>query len=84
MTETTPDVSKKQAELQQNEENKQPLPSKITTDVEEKEHVMQKTDDEVMTETRHEEENQPLQSKVNTPVSNKPARKRITPMAIDP
>ncbi|KAG7539201.1 WD40 repeat [Arabidopsis suecica] len=84
MTEKTPDESKKLAELEQNEENKQPLPSKITTDGEEKEHVMQKTDDEVMTETRHEEENQPLQSKVNTPVSNKPARKRITPMAIDP
>ena len=84
MTETTPDESKKQAELEQNEESKQPLPSKITTDGKEKEHIMQKTDDEVMTETRHEEENQPLQSKVNTPVSNKPARKRITPMAIDP
>ncbi|XP_010462929.1 PREDICTED: chromatin assembly factor 1 subunit FAS2-like isoform X2 [Camelina sativa] len=84
MTETRPAESNKLAEAEQNEESKQPLPSLVTTDGKDKEHhVMQKTD-EVMTETRQEEEKQPMQSKVNTPVSNKPARKRITPMAIDP
>lgn len=44
---------------------------------------MHKTD-EVVTETRHEGNKQSLQSKVNTPASNKPERKRITLMAIDP
>ncbi|CAN8251623.1 unnamed protein product [Cochlearia groenlandica] len=70
MNETRPEESSKQAVSEQNEDK-------------EKEHMTQETD-EVMTETRPEEEKQPLQSKVNTPVSNKPARKRITPMAMDP
>lgn len=83
MTETRPDENNKQVESEQKEESKQPLPNKITADGEDKEPDMQKTD-EVMTERSQEEEKQPLQSKVNTPVSNKPARKRITPMAIDP
>uniref|UniRef100_A0A1J3DFA9 CAF-1 p60 homolog n=1 Tax=Noccaea caerulescens TaxID=107243 RepID=A0A1J3DFA9_NOCCA len=83
MTEAKPDESKIQAESKQNQERKQSLPRKITTDGEEKEQVMQKTD-EVMTETRPEDEKPPLPSKVNKPVSSKPARKRITPMSIDP
>lgn len=83
MTEAKPDESKIQAESKQNEERKQSLPSKITTDGEEKEQVVQKTD-EVMAETRPEDEKPPLPSKVNKPVSSKPARKRITPMSIDP
>ncbi|KAG2327073.1 hypothetical protein Bca52824_009801 [Brassica carinata] len=69
MTETIPDET--------NQEKEKPFP------IEETKQVMHKTD-EVVTETRPEGEKQPLQSKVNTPVSNKPVRKRITPMAIDP
>ncbi|CAH8391140.1 unnamed protein product [Eruca vesicaria subsp. sativa] len=72
MTETTPDKRSKH-----DEDKEKPMPSKVTSE------ERQKTD-EVMMETKPEEEKQPLQSKVNTPVSNKPARKRITPMAIDP
>ncbi|ESQ31417.1 hypothetical protein EUTSA_v10004101mg [Eutrema salsugineum] len=80
VTGTKPDERNKQGGSEQDEERKQPLPSKMITDDEEK----KQKPDEVMTETRGEEEKQPLQSTVNTPVSNKPARKRITPMAIDP
>ncbi|KAF2612400.1 hypothetical protein F2Q70_00010855 [Brassica cretica] len=81
MTETVPDERRKQAESNQDEEKQKPLPSKVTS--EEEKQVMQ-TSDEVMTETKPDGEKQPLQSKVNTPVSSKPARRRITPMAIDP
>lgn len=84
MTEAIPDETSKQAESEQDQEKRKPLPSKITMEEgEEKKQVMHRTD-EVMAETRSEGEKQPLQSKVNTPVSSKPARKRITPMAIDP
>ncbi|CAA7034794.1 unnamed protein product [Microthlaspi erraticum] len=83
MTEARPDESKIQAVSKQTEKRKKPLQRKITTYGEEKEQVMQKTD-AVMTETRREDEKQPLPSKVNKPLSKKPAKKRITPMAIDP
>lgn len=81
MTETVPDERSKQAEPNQDEEKQKPLQSKATG--EEKKQIMQ-TSDELMTETKPNGEKQPLQSKVNTPVSSKPARRRITPMAIDP
>ncbi|WZZ00699.1 hypothetical protein YC2023_073027 [Brassica napus] len=71
------DETSKQPESKQGEEKEKPLPS------EETKQVMHKTD-EVVTETRHEGKKQSLQSKVNTPASNKPERKRITLMAIDP
>ncbi|KAH0892469.1 hypothetical protein HID58_054898 [Brassica napus] len=56
---------------------------KKTFPSEETKQVMHKTD-EVVTETRPEGEKQSLKSTVNTPASNKPARKHITTMAIDP
>ena len=76
MTETILDETSKHAESKQGEEKK-------TFPSEETKQVMHKTN-EVVTETRPEGEKQSLQSTVNTPASDKPTRKHITPMAIDP
>ncbi|EOA13315.1 hypothetical protein CARUB_v10026349mg [Capsella rubella] len=81
------DSEEKQHDLEKTNElttETKPAESSILTESEHyEENIMQKPD-KVMTETKKEEEKEPLQSKVNTPVLNKPARKRITPMAVDP